>query len=120
MQFCASYSFNRLLRRGPRIQFQTGKAKRMIDRIFVAAVLGATALTEVSRGSDPFDGWTWRNPLPSGNRLNGLDFDQDRFVIVGDAGTILVSSDTTNWVRATSNTDTPLHGVAHGGSLLLT
>lgn len=38
--------------------------------------------------------WFWQNPLPTGNSLNDVSFsDPQHGFIVGDAGTILYTSD---------------------------
>lgn len=39
-------------------------------------------------------GWFWQNPLPTGNSLNDVSFsDPHHGFVVGDAGTILYTSD---------------------------
>src|SRR5437763_5481011 len=43
--------------------------------------------------ADPLDTWAWRNPLPTGNHLNGVAYRNGLFVAVGDVGTILTSAD---------------------------
>src|SRR5439155_24794641 len=61
----------------------------------VSAVLAFLIFAEVGR-ADPLDTWTWRNPLPTGNYLNGITYGNDQFVVVGDLGTIVTSADGTN------------------------
>ena len=40
---------------------------------------------------------TWRNPLPTGNSLNGIAYGHGLYVIVGDAGTLLKSRNGVDW-----------------------
>lgn len=61
-------------------------------------------------------GWTWMNPLPQGNQLNAVASGNGLAVAVGEAGTILASSDATNWNIVTAPANTSLHAVCHGGS----
>lgn len=57
--------------------------------------------------------WQWRNPLPGNSDLNAVVFAQERFVAVGDTGTILVSRDGETWERPESPTSVPLYGIAY-------
>lgn len=59
------------------------------------------------------DSWQWRSPLPQGNPLWGITTGNDKFVAVGDHGTILVSSNTVHWQRAVVGTTGRFQGVAH-------
>src|SRR3989442_10445515 len=61
----------------------------------VSAVLALLIFTEIGR-ADPLDAWTWRNPLPTGNYLNGITYGDDQFVALGDLGTIVTSAYGTN------------------------
>ncbi len=45
----------------------------------------------------PPQNWHWRNPTPSGNTLKSLAFCSDRFLAVGELGTILSSEDGYSW-----------------------
>src|SRR5262249_31066243 len=65
--------------------------------------------------SAPLEEWHWRNPLPQGNALNRVVFVNGVYVAVGELGTILTSSDGTNWVTQTSGTIAELRGCAYGG-----
>src|SRR5579859_4393942 len=64
--------------------------------------------------ADPLDTWTWRNPLPTANTLLRIAYAEDQFVAVGEAGTILISHDGSNWASRRSGTEVPLFGVAYG------
>ena len=55
--------------------------------------------------------WTWRNPLPQGNPLNGVTFANGTFVAVGSDGTILTSPDGVTWIQRSSGTTNLLNGV---------
>jgi len=63
------------------------------------------------------DNWTWGNPWPQGNALNGVSWQQGQFVAVGDRGTVLTSSDGVNWTLRETDIHTALHGVASNGKL---
>src|SRR2546426_1054068 len=69
----------------------------------VSAVLAFLIFAEVGR-ADPLDTWLWRNPLPTGNYVNGIAYGNGQFVAVGNLGTILTSTDGTNWVLRESGT----------------
>jgi hypothetical protein len=57
--------------------------------------------------------WTWQNPLPQGNTLDGVSaLDENNVWAVGDSGTILhwngtswsaQASGTTNWLTSTGH-----------------
>src|SRR5438876_10777314 len=47
----------------------------------VSAVLALLIFTVGRAG--PLDTWTWRNPLPTGNDLNGITYGNGQFVAVG-------------------------------------
>src|SRR5262245_4918517 len=64
--------------------------------------------------ADVLDHWHWRNPLPQGNTLRGTTFGNGTFVLVGDAGTLLTSSDGLNWTNRESGTTNALLGATFG------
>ena len=59
-------------------------------------------------------GWFWQNPLPQGNHLRDVDFaNQNNGWAIGEAGTILFSSDGgNNWLPQTSGTDEHLYSIS--------
>ena len=61
---------------------------------------------------------TWDNATsPTGERLNGITFGNDTFVIVGDSGNIVRSTDNgSSWDNATSPTANYLYGVTFGNN----
>ena len=63
---------------------------------------------------EPLDTWHWRNPIPTGNSLYGLSASADRYVAVGELGTILVSEDGNHWFAVESGTQNSLRAVACG------
>ncbi len=67
--------------------------------------------------ADPLDLWHWRNPTPTGNRLFGVAANTERYVAVGEFGTILVSDDASSWRVVESGTGTSLQAVAWGSGL---
>jgi hypothetical protein len=62
----------------------------------------------------PLDQWHWRSPDPTGNRLHGVGAGQDGYVVVGELGTIVVSTDARNWQAVESGTRNSLRAVAWG------
>src|SRR5215470_6955217 len=66
--------------------------------------------TQIGKTKDPFDTWTWRNPQPTGNILYGLAYGNGQFVAVGGAGTIVTSTDGTNWVLRESGSRYSFYG----------
>ncbi len=60
--------------------------------------------------------WTLRNPLPTQQNLHAAAWSGSRWVTVGDAGLILVSSDGIAWSSRVSGVVAALRGVVHTGS----
>jgi len=58
--------------------------------------------------------WTWRNPLPTGNGYNSVLYADGRFVAVGDAGTVITSTNGVAWRASPSATPRVLLAVAYG------
>jgi photosystem II stability/assembly factor-like uncharacterized protein len=74
--------------------------------------------------SDSLDNWHWRNPLPDGNPIPqynayGITFADGKFVAVGEAGTVVISSDGTNWTRFFTATTNTLLAIAYGDGLFV-
>ena len=65
------------------------------------------------RGATGLDLWRWRNPLPQGNRLKSVAWGNGRWVAVGNAGSIVTSTNGETWVTAT-NCSGGLRDVAAG------
>jgi hypothetical protein len=61
------------------------------------------------------DQWHWRHPLPQGNPLKNVNYVNGLYVAVGEVGTILTSTNGTNWVRRESGTTATLNDCAYGG-----
>jgi hypothetical protein len=98
------------------------RAKSWIQRCIPGGALPATTkiavailwqVTLSALFADPLDQWFWRNPLPQGNSLASVVFAQGRFVAVGQGGSILTSSNGTNWTLRTSPTVNSLANVAY-------
>lgn len=68
------------------------------------------------------DNWSWRNPLPNGNpqsdphTLNGVVFANGKFVAVGAAGAVSISTDVTNWIEGVTATTNNLNGIIYANS----
>jgi hypothetical protein len=80
--------------------------------MIVIAVVGAAACA----GGGGLDSWQLRSPLPSPANLYGVAHGGGRFVAVGDAGTIITSTDGTNWWLVPSPTNRALRGVTFGNN----
>jgi hypothetical protein len=66
-----------------------------------------------STGPDATD-WVMLR-LPGIRQLYAIAYGADRFVAVGEGGTILTSNDGVTWSASISGTTAPLNGVAYGG-----
>src|SRR5690348_16560826 len=64
--------------------------------------------------ANPLDQWHWRNPLPQGNQLYSVASANGTFIAVGELGTILTSTDGTNWITRNSGTTFELHDCVYG------
>jgi hypothetical protein len=65
--------------------------------------------------AEVLENWHWRNPLPQGNSLHNVVFGNGAYVAVGDFGTILTSSNGTNWQRRLSGVTDTLRDCVYGG-----
>jgi hypothetical protein len=70
-------------------------------------------LVAAAAGAHPLDMWHWRNPLPQGNPLRTVVHGNGIYVAVGGRGTIMTSSDGTNWTRRVSGTSDHLNSVTY-------
>jgi photosystem II stability/assembly factor-like uncharacterized protein len=61
--------------------------------VFAAVVLWTTATPASAAVSVGHSGWTWGNPLPQGNDINGLEFLGSRGYAAGKFGTLLRTDD---------------------------
>jgi len=64
--------------------------------------------------ADPLDVWNWRNPVPTGDRLEAIVYGSGLFVAVGFGGTVVTSTDGITWVQQHSATQYDLEGIAYG------
>ena len=77
-----------------------GKGLRSFLGRYLALFLVFFALLGNGQAQDPpLKNWHWRSPLPQGNLLYNVVFVNDTFIALGEFGTILTSSDGTNWIR---------------------
>jgi photosystem II stability/assembly factor-like uncharacterized protein len=60
------------------------------------------------------DSWQWSQPRPQGNDLNALIHAADRFVAVGEHGSILESVDGREWTVHNLAADMDLTSIAYG------
>jgi len=90
----------------------------------IALVILSLHPTPAAAAGQQLDIWTWRNPLPTGNQLNGVTHGiingNTLWVAVGANNTILTSPDRVNWVQEITPdglTNCTLSGVVYDSSL---
>jgi len=71
------------------------------------------------RAAGPLDRWHRRNPLPQGNHLLAMTEFGGALVAVGEHGTVLTSTNGTNWAVQPIKLDIALHGIVHANGLLV-
>ena len=83
---------------------------RIALRYTVLLILAGSTLTRVARADS---GWSWQNPLPTGELLTGVvHLDSQTIIAVGNSGTILKSLDGgATWTPRSSGITGPLWGV---------
>src|SRR5437870_2927627 len=86
-------------------------------RLPVLALVHLLSLWPQLLRAEPLDHWHLRYGLPTPNSLNGTTFGKGLFIAVGDAGTILTSSDQVNWLPRKSGTTQPLQAITYAGGL---
>ncbi len=89
--------------------------------LFIAAL---SAFPAPAHAAGDAGNWTFRNPLPTINGLNGVTFAQGQFIAVGDHLTILTSANGTAWNPSLFSypdglTDANLEAVAGNSTLLV-
>ena len=92
------------------------RASLILQRLLTSCLLVLSALGgTVKSPAAVLDAWHWRSPLPQGNSLRNVVFANGVYVAVGELGTILTSSDGTNWQRRVSGVFDTLTDCAYGG-----
>ena len=91
---------------------------RIIASNFLGSATSIVATLTVTPAG-PLDQWTQRNPLPQSQPIYSVAHGTNQFVAVGDRGTILTSSDGSNWALQNRRADVPLRGVAYGDGLFV-
>jgi hypothetical protein len=62
------------------------------------------AACRLSAATDSLDSWQPLNPTPTANRLNAVIYGDDRYVAVGELGTLVTSTNAANWtLQASAN-----------------
>lgn len=72
--------------------------KNRTQTVFVALALLCASLA-IRLYASPGTGWSWRNPLPTGNQLSSVAYGNGLFVAVGSNDTIITSSDGATWTQ---------------------
>jgi len=85
------------------------------------ALWGSALLTVRCHAADPLDTWTWRNPLPAGVGLTEVSYLNGKFFALGNPGTLLSSTDGTNWTKLNNGTKSSagFDGIAYGNGLFV-
>jgi photosystem II stability/assembly factor-like uncharacterized protein len=97
---------------------QDAGSYNVIASNFLGAVTSAVANLSVLPAG-PLDRWTQRNPLPQSLPILSIVYTNNLFVAVGERGTILTSSNGTNWTVQPRRVDLTLHGVTYGKGLFV-
>jgi hypothetical protein len=88
--------------------------KAQIGRAVVVGMLAVAAIA----GAGPLDAWSSRNPGIS-RYLFGSTYANGLFIVVGEGGTILTSTDGTTWTSPTPVTSEDLYDVAYGNGVFV-
>jgi hypothetical protein len=83
-------------------------------RTLVLALLTATAMVAHAQTD-----WVWRNPLPQGNDLRAVAHGNNRYVVVGLAGAVVISGDGVTWTNNPNAGTNDLTGVAFGAGVFV-
>jgi len=67
--------------------------------------------------ANPLERWQWRHPQPQGLALHAVTFGGGLFVAVGEAGTIVTSSDAYHWTNQITSPFPNLNGIAYSCGL---
>jgi hypothetical protein len=86
-------------------------------RAIVVFVLFVSTTAGLEAG--PLDVWHWRNPTSTGNTLYGVCYGMDKYVAVGERGTIVFSPDSINWFNQESGTTLELRSVCFGNGMFI-
>lgn len=87
--------------------------ERMVVLAFLLILLVQATL------ADPLTVWHSREPLPTGNTLNGIAYGKGRFIAVGNSGTILASSNGVDWACCPSGVNPDLTAIAFANGRFL-
>ena len=82
--------------------------------LFAVIALGLAEIGPFDLAAAPLELWHWRNPLPQGNALNNVFYENGNWLAVGELGTVLTSTNGTNWVRQETGVLDDLRDCAYG------
>lgn len=89
------------------------KGAALLVCLAVTALVASCASSPLLVASPAGLDWQWCNPLPGNSDLHAVVFAQERFIAVGDSGTILVSREGDTWERSAAPATVPLNGIAY-------
>src|SRR5689334_6940207 len=84
--------------------------------IFLLTILFIVAGTSLAAAAS-FDQWNIRSPLPTSQKMNGINYVNGMYMSVGGLGTIMTSSDGVSWTSRTSETVMDLNDVSYGNGM---
>lgn len=90
----------------------------LTSTLLLHAVLALIPTSDRLR-ADSLDNWQWKNPLPTGNQLNGIAYGNGLFVAVGGLGTVVTSPDGVTWTVRSSGSTNNLNGVGFGNGIFV-
>lgn len=98
-------------------EFRLEKIRVTIHHVMATLLLLLLGMCSSFSGESaaPYD-WEWRDPLPQGNQLNAMAFSGNRYVAVGEGGSIVTSEDGKEWAVAQSGTHKRLTSVVWTGT----
>jgi len=85
---------------------------------FVGSVTSPVAVLNVLPGG-PLDRWARRNPRPQAENLLAITRGDGRFVATGERGSVIASTNGSNWISQRLRADADLAGVAYGNGLFV-
>jgi hypothetical protein len=91
----------------------------MLHRIRALAIAVSMMAVQSAHAIDPWNIWLKRTPLPEENELNSITYGNGRYVVVGNKGVILTSTNATNWRTVRKESDMLLSVARFGNGIFV-
>src|SRR3954469_9355062 len=91
----------------------------MLHRIRALAIAVSMMAVQSAHAIDPWNIWLKRTPLPEENELNSITYGNGRYVVVGNKGVILTSTNATNWETVRKESDMLLSVARFGNGMFV-